>query len=113
VLLVAERPRGGGPVRSFQSQRCVLRFIDSFSQSRVSHLAQLPRTTGKHLATGSGDTTVRFYDLDKELPAQQCKGHSNWVLCVSWAPDGTMVASGGMDGEVRVCLSEMQLGMRK
>jgi ribosome assembly protein 4 len=71
----------------------------------VSHtLTQLPRTTGKHLATGSGDTTVRFYDLDKELPAQQCKGHSNWVLCVSWAPDGTMVASGGMDGEVRVCV---------
>jgi ribosome assembly protein 4 len=46
--------------------------------------------------------TVRFYDLDHELPAQQCKGHSNWVLCVSWAPDGAVVASGAMDGEVRV-----------
>jgi WD40 repeat protein len=69
--------------------------------TRLTHT--LPHHTGKHLATGSGDTTVRFYDLDKELPAQQCKGHSNWVLCVSRAPDGTMVASGGMDGEVRVC----------
>lgn len=30
---------------------------------------------GKHLASGSGDTTVRFYDLNIELPAAQGKGH--------------------------------------
>jgi len=57
---------------------------------------------GKHLASGSGDTTVRFYDLGLELPAQQCAGHKNWVLCVSWSPDGLLLASGGMDGEVRL-----------
>ena len=61
-----------------------------------------PSLPGKHLATGSGDTSVRFYDLDRELPAQQAKGHSGWVLCLAWAPDAQLLASGGMDGEVRM-----------
>ena len=28
---------------------------------------------GKHLASGSGDTTVRFWDLGTQLPAHTCK----------------------------------------
>ena len=64
--------------------------------------ARSPPPAGKHLASGSGDTTVRFYDLALELPAQQCSGHKNWELCVAWSPDAQLVASGGMDGEVRL-----------
>ncbi len=44
---------------------------------------------------------MRFYDLARELPAAPCAGHKNWVLCVAWSPDAALVASGGMDGEVR------------
>lgn len=36
-----------------------------------------------HLASGSGDTTVRFWDVDTELPKKTSKGgHKNWVLIV-------------------------------
>lgn len=28
---------------------------------------------------GSGDTTVRFWDINTETPIYECKGHKNWV----------------------------------
>jgi ribosome assembly protein 4 len=28
------------------------------------------------------------------------QGHRNWVLCVSWSPDATMIATGDMNGDI-------------
>ncbi|KFD56014.1 hypothetical protein M513_03138 [Trichuris suis] len=53
---------------------------------------------GKRLASGSGDTTVRFWDLSTEMPQFTCKGHNNWVLCLSWSADGQKLASGCKSG---------------
>ena len=69
--------------------------------SLVAHNTLL-RSAGKHLASGGGDCTLRFWDLDRQGPAAVCAGHKGWVMVVAWAPDATMVASGGMDGEVRL-----------
>eukprot|EP01113_Clastostelium_recurvatum_P036801 TRINITY_DN5305_c0_g1_i1.p1 TRINITY_DN5305_c0_g1~~TRINITY_DN5305_c0_g1_i1.p1 ORF type:complete len:472 (-),score=54.45 TRINITY_DN5305_c0_g1_i1:3-1418(-) len=57
---------------------------------------------GELLASGSGDTTVRIWDVDTSTPLHTLKGHTNWVLCIAWAPSGHLLASGGMDGDIRV-----------
>jgi len=56
----------------------------------------------QYLASGSGDKTVRFWDLATETPRFECKAHSQWVLAVSWAPDGTRVASGDKAGTIAI-----------
>lgn len=57
---------------------------------------------GQHLASGSGDTTLRLWDLNTETPHFTCTGHKQWVLCVAWSPDSQRVASACKNGEVRV-----------
>lgn len=54
------------------------------------------------LATGSGDTTVRLWNPQSQLPDKTLKGHANWVLVIAFSPDATKLASASMDGSVRV-----------
>jgi len=58
--------------------------------------------TGALLATGSGDTHVRLWDLNTEMPSHTLVGHTGWVLCVEWDPIERKLASGGHDGHVRL-----------
>jgi len=55
---------------------------------------------GRRLASGSGDCTVRFWDLGTQTPQHCCKGHNAWVLSVSWSPDGALLASGDHSGRI-------------
>lgn len=55
---------------------------------------------GRRLASGSGDTTVRFWDLATQTPKHTCKGHTSWVLVVAWSPDAAIVASGDHSGGI-------------
>ncbi|KAJ1858401.1 ribosome assembly [Coemansia sp. RSA 2703] len=57
---------------------------------------------GSQLASGSGDTTVRIWDLTTETPRHTCRGHAKWVLTIAWAPTGRVLASGAMDNHVRL-----------
>ncbi|XP_077250892.1 WD-40 repeat family protein / notchless protein [Tasmannia lanceolata] len=56
---------------------------------------------GRHLASGSGDTTVRLWDLNTQTPLHTCTGHKNWVLCIAWSPDGKHLVSGSKAGELQ------------
>jgi len=56
---------------------------------RLLDLVLMPKVVFQ--ASGSGDTTVRFWDLTTETPQFECKGHRQYVLALAWAPDGTKV----------------------
>lgn len=60
-----------------------------------------PKNSGR-MASGSGDKTVRVWDCDTGTPVHTMKGHTRWVLAVSYSPDGSLLASGGYDNEVRI-----------
>ncbi|XP_017781834.1 PREDICTED: notchless protein homolog 1 [Nicrophorus vespilloides] len=57
---------------------------------------------GKHLASGSGDKTVRFWDVHTQTPHFTCQGHNHWVLCIAWAPDSSKLASGCKNGKIMI-----------
>ncbi|XP_044731051.1 notchless protein homolog 1 [Chrysoperla carnea] len=57
---------------------------------------------GRYLASGSGDTTVRFWDINTQTPEFVCKSHTNWVLCIAWSPDSKKLASACKDGKICV-----------
>ncbi|CAB9511051.1 Notchless protein homolog 1 [Seminavis robusta] len=57
----------------------------------VLHVSYSPN--GRHLASGGGDTTVRFWDVHTNLPKYTCRKHKDHVLCTAWSPDGTKFAS--------------------
>lgn len=58
--------------------------------------------TSSRVATGSGDNTARIWDCDTGTPLHTLKGHTSWVLAVSWSPDGKFLATGSMDNTVRL-----------
>ncbi|KXJ29088.1 notchless protein homolog 1 [Exaiptasia diaphana] len=63
---------------------------------------------GRHLASGSGDTTVRFWDVSTETPHFTCKGHKHWILHIAWSPDGKKLASACKIGEI--CIWDPETG---
>lgn len=65
----------------------------------VLHVSFSP--DGKKLASGGGDATVRFWDMNTATPFFTCRGHKSHVLCTAWSPHGKLFASGDLKGEIR------------
>jgi len=57
---------------------------------------------GNRLASGSGDHSVRLWDIHTETAERSCTGHRAAVSCLAWAPDGRRLASGSYDKTVRL-----------
>ena len=62
----------------------------------ILHVSYSP--DGQHLASGGGDTSVRFWDVNTSLPKVTCKHHKDHVLCTAWSPDGRFFASADKRG---------------
>jgi ribosome assembly protein 4 len=62
----------------------------------ILHVSYSP--DGQHLASGGGDTSVRFWDVNTCLPKMTCKQHKDHVLCTAWSPDGRFFASADKRG---------------
>ncbi|ROT35351.1 hypothetical protein SODALDRAFT_394283 [Sodiomyces alkalinus F11] len=57
---------------------------------------------GRHLASGSQDTTVKVWDTATGACTQTLKGHGGAVNSVAFAADGRRLASGSRDKTVKV-----------
>ena len=57
---------------------------------------------GTKVASGSGDKTVKLWDVTSGACLQTLEGHSKKVNSVSFSPDGTKVASGSYDNTVKL-----------
>ena len=57
---------------------------------------------GCKLASGSGDKTVKLWDVTSGKCLQTMKGHFYAVISVSISPDGTKIASGSRDKTVKL-----------
>src|SRR5436305_4785955 len=57
---------------------------------------------GSRVASGSGDKTVRVWDVQTGECEDTLEGHSDWVDSVVFSPDGSLVTSGSWDKTVRV-----------
>jgi len=80
--------------------RGVTRCTSSLSGHGEPVISSLFSPDGTKLASGSGDKTVRFWDLTTETPLFESKGHLNWVLAIAWSPDCKNLASGDKSGHV-------------
>uniref|UniRef100_A0A8C7F958 Notchless protein homolog 1 n=1 Tax=Oncorhynchus kisutch TaxID=8019 RepID=A0A8C7F958_ONCKI len=80
--------------------RAVARCTSSLQGHTEAVISAAFSPTGKYLASGSGDTTVRFWDLTTETPQHTSRGHSHWVLTISWSPDGRKLASGCKNSQI-------------
>ena len=70
--------------------------IPSFAPNLPSH------TPLRHLLTGSRDGCIRLYCSETGLFLNELHGHIGSILCLSWSPDNTFIASGGDDKTIRI-----------
>lgn len=80
----------------------VTRCVSSMSGHGEAIVSAYFSPDGAGLVSGSGDQSVRFWDINTQTPSYTCNGHKHWVLAVAWSPDALRVASGCRNGDVNI-----------
>jgi len=57
---------------------------------------------GKTLASGSGDKTIKIWNVTTGQEIRTLKGHSDGVISVAFSPDGKTLASGSADKTIKI-----------
>ena len=74
--------------------------VASQHSKSVTSLAWSP--DGQTLASGSGDNSIKLWDVASGNEKATLAGHSWPVLSVSWSSDGETLASGSMDNSIKL-----------
>ncbi|HEY9621592.1 MAG TPA: AAA-like domain-containing protein [Crinalium sp.] len=67
---------------------------------------------GQRIVSGSGDNTVRLWNLDGTPIGQPVQGHTASVYSVAFSPDGQRIVSGSGDNTVRLWWADWQGWLR-
>jgi len=57
---------------------------------------------GRLLASGSGDHTIKLWDVATGREVRTLEGHTDIVLSVAFSPDGKILASGSWDRTLKL-----------
>ena len=92
---------------------------DAKTPSAPAHLfeghdsaAQAVAYSGKYIASGGADRTVKLWNLDTLDLVRTYKGHKDFVAALAFSPDGRLLASAGLDGGIRIW-SASSSGLRR
>lgn len=90
--------------------------VDTSSSRFTSH-SKAVFTVSPHpflplVASGGEDDLAYLWDPVSGVEVAKLTGHEDSVISVGWSKDGEMVATGGMDGKVRVWRRHEQAGGR-
>ena len=72
-----------------------------FTQTRGDILAVVFSPQGSLLATGI-DRNIHLWQLANKQQIATLEGHSAWVMCLAFSPDGNLLASGSNDQTIRL-----------